>query len=274
MHVVEKSEDSERTILFLHGWPEDCSAWEKVMQLAKKQVHSIAVDLPGIGLSSIQHAPTSKMDIANIINEVIETMGLKHLTLVGHDAGGQIVFSYLTRYAKRLEAAVIMNVVVPGVKPWEKVIVNPYIWHFKFHAVPNLPESLVSGKEKVYFDHFYDAIAANPKSISAQAREKYIKAYSAPSALSTGFGWYRTFDQDAKENKIFINSQTKINTPLLYLRGDHEDGNINEYVEGFTEAGIMNIKSAIVKDSGHFAPEEQPEAVWQYISDFVNKNST
>jgi pimeloyl-ACP methyl ester carboxylesterase len=274
LHVVEASQTAKRAVLFLHGWPENWSTWEKVLEQTKNQVHCIAMDLPGIGGSVMPNAPTSKSEIANAINELADAMGLDRFVLVGHDAGGMVVFSYLARFAKRLDAAVIMNVVIPGVKPWEKVIVNPYIWHFKFHAEPNLPETLVSGKERAYFDHFYDAITANPKSIGKQAREEYVKAYLAPSALSTGFGWYRSFEQDAKENKTFVDSKTKIDTPLLYLRGDHEGGNINEYVEGFTEAGLTSIQSAIVRDSGHFAPEEQPEQVWRIIKEFIDKKAT
>jgi pimeloyl-ACP methyl ester carboxylesterase len=165
-----------------------------------------------------------------------------------------------------------MDVVVPGISPWEKVLINPYIWHFKFHAVPKLPEVMVTGREKPYFDYFFNAIAANPASISEQARQGYVKAYSTPSALSTGFGLYRSFDQDAKENKTFASSGKKIDTPILYLRGDHESGNINEYVAGFSEAGFTNVSSATIKNCGHFAPEEQPEAVWNLVSDFINKH--
>src|SRR5205814_1260795 len=83
---------------------------------------------PGIGGSIIHDAPSTKRAIADCIHELVQTMGLKHLTLVGQDVGGQVVFAYLCRYADELESAVIMDVVVPGVKPWEDVIRNPYIW--------------------------------------------------------------------------------------------------------------------------------------------------
>ena len=272
IHLVESGDSLERPVLFLHGWPENWSAWQKVMQQSNDQIHALAIDLPGIGESKIVDPPCSKAAIAGVVNEVIESLGLEPLTLVGHDAGGQVVFAYLTRYAQKVESAVIMDVVIPGLKPWMEVLSNPYIWHFKFHAVPNLPETLVSGREKPYFDYFFDTISAEPEKIGSQAREEYVKAYSTPQALSTGFGWYRAFGEDAKENKTFVDSKTAVDTPLLYLRGGHEE-EVQKYVEGFKEAGFTNIESAIVEDSGHFAPEEQPEAVWKYIKDFIDKNS-
>jgi pimeloyl-ACP methyl ester carboxylesterase len=272
IHLVESGDNLERPVLFLHGWPENWSAWYKVMEQSKDQIHALAIDLPGIGDSKILNPPCSKTAIAEVVNELVDSLGLEPLTLVGHDAGGQVVFAYLTRYAQKVESAVIMDVAIPGLKPWMEVLSNQYIWHFKFHAVPNLPETLVSGKEKPYFDYFFDTISAEPERISPQAREEYVKAYSTPQALSTGFGWYRAFDEDAKENKTFIDSKTVVDTPLLYLRGDHEE-EVQKYVEGFKEAGFTNVESAIIEDSGHFAPEEQPEAVWKYIKEFIDKNA-
>jgi pimeloyl-ACP methyl ester carboxylesterase len=180
-----------------------------------------------------------------------------------------VVFPYLCRYHQELERAVIMNVVVPGLKPWDEVLRNPYIWHFGFHSVPDLPEKLVSGKQREYFDYFFNTITADPKHITDEARYRYAQAYASPSALTTGFNWYRAFQQDAKDNREGIAGQQRIETPLLYLRGDHEYGKIDDYVAGFKEANIANIQSAIIPNSGHFAPEEQPEAIWEKIAAFM-----
>jgi pimeloyl-ACP methyl ester carboxylesterase len=139
LHVVESGSSQDPTVLFLHGWPENWSAYEQLMQLAGKKVNALSVDLPGIGESNMQSPPSTKRDIAYCIHELVEALQLKCLTLVGHDVGGQVVFSYLSRYADELERAVIMNVAVPGIRPWEDVIRNPYIWHFRFHSIPNLP---------------------------------------------------------------------------------------------------------------------------------------
>jgi pimeloyl-ACP methyl ester carboxylesterase len=121
----------------------------------------------------------------------ISTNRRRDVTLVGHDVGGQIVYAYLHAYPDDLRAAVIMNVAVPGVEPWSEVIRNPYIWHFGFHAVPNLPELLVQGHQAEYFGYFYDTIAARPGAVHPRARQIYVEAYARPEALRTGFEWYR-----------------------------------------------------------------------------------
>jgi pimeloyl-ACP methyl ester carboxylesterase len=226
LHVVESGSNQDQTILFLHGWPENWSAYEQIMQLAGKKARALSVDLPGIGKSNMQNPPSTKREIADCIHELVEALQLKSLTIVGHDVGGQIVFSYLSRYPDELERAVIMNVAVPGIRPWEDVIRNPYIWHFRFHSIPNLPETLVTGKERQYFDYFYNIISAHPEKISEQSRSEYVKAYSTTSALNTGFNWYRAFYQDAKDNSEMYTHSAQIKIPLLYLRGELESGAI------------------------------------------------
>ena len=267
LHVVESGIGNKTAVLFLHGWPQDWSSWKKILELAGEQVHALAIDLPGIGESTMPNAPSSKRAIADYIHDLVVLTDLQHLTLVGQDVGGQIAYAYLSRYSRELDGAVIMNVVVPGIKPWERVKRNPYIWHFTFHNVADLPETLVAGKQREYFDYFYNLLTAHPEKITDEARDHYAQAYRSRPALKAGFEWYRAFDQDVEDNSGTGHGIVK--TPLLYLRGDHESGDISEYVAGFKEAGISNVQSGKLADSGHFAADEQPEEVWKHISTFV-----
>jgi len=268
LHVVSCGSRDGPAVLFLHGWPESWLSFEKILRLAGQSMYALAIDLPGIGSSSMQDAPRAKSAMADCVHDLVQQIGLKRLTLVGQDVGGMVVFPYLSRYPGDLERAVIMDVVIPGIKPWEDVIRNPYIWHFAFHAVPNLPEFLVTGKERAYFDYFYSAIAAHPERITDETRDQYVKAYATPLALSTGFNWYRAFTQDARENREVVARSLPLETPLLYVRGDHE-GDIQPYLAGFKEAGIREVHPAIIPDCGHFAADEQPEAVWEQIAAFI-----
>jgi len=57
---------------------------------------------------------------------------------------------------------------------------------------------------------------------------------------------------------------------LLYLRGEHEGGDIDAYIAGFRGAGLADVRSAIIAGAGHFAPEDAPDAVWEAIADFIS----
>lgn len=71
-----------------------------------------------------------------------------------------------------------MNTVIPGVAPWSRLVAEPRIWHFAFHSIPQLPELLVSGRERAYFDYFYDLLAGD----KACADEQDPKRLDAPTS--------------------------------------------------------------------------------------------
>jgi pimeloyl-ACP methyl ester carboxylesterase len=161
-----------------------------------------------------------------------------------------------------------MNTAIPGVDPWEDIKRNPHIWHFAFHAVPALPEKLVAGHQAAYFDFFYDRLAATPGAVTDEARETYVDAYARTHALRAGFDWYRAFEQDERDNADAAHRTD--DTPLLYLRGERESGfGLERYVSGLQSAGMTNVRGGVIEDSGHFAPDEQPERVSAAIGAFM-----
>jgi pimeloyl-ACP methyl ester carboxylesterase len=267
LHVVESGVLDAAPFLFLHGWPESWQSWRQIMTMASPQVRAIAIDLPGIGESTGDPTDGSKRQLAAVVRGLVETMGLRDLTLVGQDVGGMVTYAYLRTFPD-LSRAVIMDVVIPGIDPWEQVLRNPYLWHFAFHSIPDLPERLVQGHQSEYFEYFYGAISADPSKITPEARAVYAQAYATGSALTAGFNWYRTFPHDAAANNE-ASSRASVTTPLLYLRGDKEGGQISDYLDGLRSAGLTQVGHALVPNAGHFTQEEAPEDTWALIAEFA-----
>src|SRR5580704_5436902 len=264
LHLVEAGDPDAPPFLFLHGWPESSRAWQPLMTVAAGRIRAIAVDLPGIGESAGVKTDGTKAQIAEVVHQVIEALELRDLTLVGHDVGGMVVHSYLRRY-RNLTRAVIMNVVIPGLGPWEEVLRNPYIWHFAFHSVRDLPERLVAGRQADYFAFFYDYLTTSRTAIPAAAREAYSSAYASEEALRAGFDWYRAFPRDAEANR----EGARVAVPLLYVRGEKEGGRIEDYVKGFTDSGVEYVSSRLIPGVGHFPHEEAPLETWQALAEFA-----
>jgi pimeloyl-ACP methyl ester carboxylesterase len=267
LHVVEAGDPQGRPYLFLHGWPESWRTWRDVMTLAAPEVRAIAIDLPGVGESTGAVDGGGKRAVAARVHKLIQALGLTGVTLVGHDAGGMVAYAYLRQYPE-IARVVIMNTVIPGVEPWTDVLRNPYIWHFGLHNVPALPETLVRGRQAAYFDYFYDVLSVDPLKITPESRAAHAAAYGSDASLTAGFDLYRAFGQDARDNAAFA-AAGAVRTPLLYLRGDSEGGDIATYAAGFRKAGIENLTTALVPDAGHFAQEEAPAEVWRLICGFA-----
>jgi pimeloyl-ACP methyl ester carboxylesterase len=151
------------------------------------------------------------------------------------------------------------------------VIRNPYIWHFAFHAIPQLPELLVQGHQAAYLDYFFDILAANPGRITAEARATYARAYRSDEALTAGFDFYRSLPQDANDNLAGTRDETA--TPVLYVRGAHSRGDLESYAQGLQAGGVKNLTTKLIPDAGHFIPQEQPADLWQAIHRFIENQA-
>lgn len=273
VHVVQVGAPDAAPVVFLHGFPESWREWRAVMAAAARDGYrAVALDLPGVGGSrptTQRPVPVSKAQIAATVHELVDALGLTDVTLVGHDIGGMVVYAYLRRYPE-LARAVIMDIVLPGVPPWEDFVRQPFLWHFAFHAIPQLPESLVQGRQREYFDYFYDVLAADPAAVTAEMRAAYADAYGSDAALSSAFGWFRAFAEDVEHNRRAAAQCPPVATPLLYMRGEHErSGSIDSYVAGLRGVGLASVEPALVPNAGHFPPEEAPEPTWRLIRQFV-----
>jgi pimeloyl-ACP methyl ester carboxylesterase len=268
IHVVTAGPVDAPALLLVHGWPESWATWRELIPIAAPGHRVVAIDLPGVGGSRGGSAPATKAGLARLVHGLIAALGLTDVTLVGHDIGGMVTYACLREFPG-LARAVIMDVPIPGVDPWDDFIRAPFLWHFALHGVPELPELLVTGHEPDYFGYFYDLLSATATIPGAEVRKEQAAAYEAPGALTTGFGWYRAFEQDVRDNQAAA-SGPPAPTPLLYLRGGAERGSpISDYADGLRRAGVTDVRPAVIDGAGHFPHQENPAATWRAISGFI-----
>jgi pimeloyl-ACP methyl ester carboxylesterase len=273
IHTVTAGPPDAPGLLLLHGWPESWATWREIIPLAAATHRVVAIDLPGVGGSGPGAAPGSKRAIARLVHGLADALGLADVTLVGHDIGGMVAYAYLRDFPD-LARAVIMDVPIPGVDPWDEFVRAPFLWHFALHAVPALPEQLVSGRQEPYFGYFYDLLSGTPGVPEAQVRGEQAAAYAAPGALTAGFGWYRAFDRDVEDN-LAAAAGPPVRTPLLYLRGGAERGGpIDTYAAGLRRAGVIDVTPAVISGAGHFPHQEAADATWRAISAFISSGTS
>ncbi len=268
LRMIEMGPANAPAMLFLHGWPQCSHAFEAVMQAMSDEFRVAALDLPGIGRSRGAPVGADKRSLARYVDAAIEAAGLTDLTLVGHDIGGMIVYAYIRAFPGTIERAAILDAAVPGIDPWSHRSRDPRSWPFGFQAIPDLPESLISGREAAYFESFYNA-AAKPAAITDDARRLYAQAYASPESLKAGLDWHRAFAQDERDN--IASAGPDVSIPVLYLRGEFCNGGsgLEIYLDGFRRAGLDRIEGATIPGSGHYSPEEQPDALAAILRSFA-----
>ena len=139
------------------------------------------------------------------------------------------------------------------------------LWHFHFYG--KVPLALVKGRERIYFEHFWNDFAADPKhSVSEADRRIYAKTYAQPGGMRAGFEYFRNFEQDAKDFEQF--GKSRLSMPVLVLTGEKASGN---FLIEQTKLVASNVKGVVVSGSGHWLMEEAPNTVIPAIIDFLNR---
>lgn len=252
--------------VLLHGYGETGDMW---VSLANDLVrdHTVVVpDLRGMGLSAKPAGGYDKKTQAGDIAGILDALNIERTALVTHDIGNMVGYAFAAQYRTRVTRLVVIDAPLPGVGPWEEILKNPLLWHFRFGGKDM--ERLVAGRERIYLDRFWNEFSANPKRFSEAARRHYAKLYARPGAMHAGFAQFAAFDLDALDNKAFI-AAGKLDVPVLALGGQKSFGTAMAAVMRFAAS---DVEEGVVPDSGHWIMEESPEATIALVRAFLDKD--
>jgi pimeloyl-ACP methyl ester carboxylesterase len=190
-------------VVLLHGYTQTSHMWLPIMpQLAKR--HTVIVpDLRGAGGSGKPESGYDKKNMAVDIHELTSSLGFDRVSIVGHDIGLMVAYAYAAQFPQATERVVLLDAFLPGIGNWKDVWLMRDLWHFHFYG--DVPLALVKGRERTYFEHFWNDFAADPKhSIPEADRRIYAKAYAQPGGMRAGFEYFRNFERNAVFWRIFL----------------------------------------------------------------------
>src|SRR2546430_1154211 len=239
--------------------------WLPLMPLLAVSHTVIAPDLRGIGASERTAGGYDKKTMAKDIHELVRQLGHTKVMLVGHDIGLMVAYAYAAQYPGEVDKVVLMDAFLPGVGEWTSVWLLRDLWHFHFYG--ETPLALVKGRERIYFEHFWNDFAADrTKSIPEADRRLYAAAYARDDGMRAGFEVFRNFEQDAADFQRF--SQTKLPMPMLVLTGEQASG---EFLIQQGRLVADHVEGVVVKSSGHWLMEEAPDQVIPTLVAFLNR---
>lgn len=251
-------------VVLLHGYGETGDMWgEMAADLARDRT-VIVPDLRGMGLSAIPEKGFDKKNQAADIAGVLDALKVDRAELVTHDIGNMVGFALAAGYRDRVTKFVLIDAPLPGVGPWDEILKNPLLWHFRFGG-PDM-ERLVAGRERIYLDRFWNEFSATPSRFSEAARVHYATLYARPGAMRAGFAQFAAFDQDAVDNKAFL-AKGKLTIPVLAIGGEKSFGLGMAEVMKFA---AENVQGAVVPGSGHWIMEENPAATVALVRSFLD----
>src|SRR5437899_1011449 len=252
-------------VVLLHGYAQTSHMWRPLMTELAMTHTVIAPDLRGIGQSSIPADGYTKAVMAQDIHALVHSLGSPRVRLVGHDIGLMVAYAYAAQYPSEVDRIVLMDAFLPGVGNWREVWLLRDLWHFHFYG--ETPLALVNGRERIYFEHFWNDFAADEtKSVSEADRRFYTRKYAQPGAMKAGMEVFRNFDQDAKDNANF--ATTKLTMPVLVLGGEKSGG---EFLISQGKLVATNVEGVLVLGSGHWLIDESPHQVIPRLVEFFGR---
>jgi len=250
-------------VVLLHGYTQTSRMWKPIIPLLTERFRVIAPDLPGIGDSEI---PTDGLDMKTAavrIHALVRSLGVEKARVVGHDIGLMVAYAYAAQFPGEVEKLVVMDAFLPGVAGWESVYDNPGIWHFRFNGPT--PEALVRGRERTYFEHFWNDFAADQtRSIPKADRAAYVAAYARPGRMRAGWAYFVSFQQAAKDFAEL--SKTKLAMPVLAIGGEKANGALLGQQMKIVASDATML---VLKDTGHWVLEEKPKETTDALLKFL-----
>ena len=250
-------------IVLLHGYAQTSHMWLPLIPRLANSHTVIAPDLRGIGGSERAAGGYDKKTMAQDVHELVRQLGHREAALVGHDIGLMVAYAYAAQYPAEVSKVVLMDAFLPGVGEWTTVWLLRDLWHFHFYG--ETPLALVKGRERIYFEHFWNDFAADrANSIPEADRRLYAAAYARDDGMRAGFEVFKAFEQDAKDFAGF--AATRLQMPFLVLTGEKASGT---FLIEQTKLAAANVTGVVVRGAGHWLMEEAPGQVMPAIVEFL-----
>jgi pimeloyl-ACP methyl ester carboxylesterase len=242
-------------VLLLHGYAQNSHMWRPLMAELARTHTVIAPDLRGFGQSAKPESGYAKKSLAQDVHALMASLGHGRYGVAGHDIGLMVAYALAAQYPAEVTRIALMDAFLPGVGDWTSVWLLRDLWHFHFYG--KTPLALVDGRERIYFEHFWNDFAADPaKSVSEADRQFYAAAYAQPGGMRAGFEVFRAFEQDAKDFAGL--ATTKLKMPMLVLTGEKASG---EFLIAQGRLVADNVEGVVIKGSGHWLMDEARDQV-------------
>jgi pimeloyl-ACP methyl ester carboxylesterase/uncharacterized RmlC-like cupin family protein len=250
-------------VVLLHGYAETSRMWRPLMPRLAEHFTVIAPDLPGIGGSDIPKDGLDMKRAAIRIHDLVKGLGIEKAVVVGHDIGLMVAYAYAAQFPAETDKLVLMDAFLPGVDGWEAIYNNPMIWHFRFNGPT--PEALVRGRERTYFEHFWNDFASNKtRSIPEADRVAYTAAYARPGRMRAAWAYFVSFQQAATDFAEL--SRTKLTMPVLAMGGEKANGGA---LGKQAKLVATNVETLVLPDTGHWVMEERPRETMDALMRFL-----
>jgi len=274
MHYVTIGEGP--LIVFLHGFPEFWKSWKHQISFFSKKFKVVALDMRGYGETErpIQVGEYRIEKLARDVTELIDSLGQKKATVVGHDWGGAVAWATAMMNPSFVEKLIVMNAPHPAIvqrNAFRNYAQMQKSWYMFFFLLEKAPEKVLSSNNFEILKHMFEISIKRKDRFSLSDIEEYVSSWSKEGGITGGLNYYR-----ANLNEEFWGNLgesipfPKIKIPTLQIWAEDDMFLGKELTEGTKEFVVDALFSLnVIPNCGHWVQQEAPEEVNQIMEEFL-----
>jgi pimeloyl-ACP methyl ester carboxylesterase len=237
--------------------------WRDMIVELARDFRCVAVDFPGSGLTQAPAGyPIGLASNAQLLEELVDQLGLTDVTLVGHDLGGLIGLRWAVRHPDRIRGLALINTFgwppPPALRAMLKLMGSSAMR--ALNAATNLVPRLTSGRFGVGRHLSRRARTAFLGPTRERARRRAFHQLLADAARSTRLlGQIQTALRTSLRDRPVLTIFGQYNDPFHFQRRWHEL--------------FPHVRQVVIARGNHFPMNDDPQGVAAAIRAWWQDNS-
>jgi pimeloyl-ACP methyl ester carboxylesterase len=247
-------------VYLLHGWPQTAHEWAKLFPLLMDRYTLVAPDLRGMGHSGRPESGYDCRTLGDDVYKLSSALGHEEIHVVGHDFGVLAAYGLAAQHPERVRTFAALEFLLPGTgmmeEWWQPKPGGNFLWHMAFQSLPDMPTSLIQGREEMYLKYFFSTFAYDPSAITSDDLARYVSALQQSGGLRSSLGLYRAWFESG--DQVAELAQEPLTMPVLALGGE---ACMADMAKVGMEKVAENVCGGTLPRAGHWIPEEAPAAL-------------
>lgn len=253
------SEEPKSAVMLVHGFPQSWYAWRAVAGLLADEYTVLIPDLRGYGDSGRPLTGYGTINGGQDLMAVLDDTGIDRVTLVGHDLGAVVAYYFAANHPERVERLAFIEAALPTSdrSTW------PPLWHWPFLTKTDLAEAVISGNEYTFLRALIHDYAERTGPVDNDI-EHYARHLSAPGGLRSALAWFR---EGVANDQAWLqtHSPARLQMPVLALGGSLWGDQPLHMLQDVAD----NVRGGTIPGVGHWIPEEDPQALTEWLTRFI-----
>jgi pimeloyl-ACP methyl ester carboxylesterase len=273
LHYWIGGDPDGRPVILWHGFLSTAYAWRKVATvLAAAGMAVLVPDMRGYG-DSDKPAGNEGYDARALSEEMRALVGeigfgrSRAIILAAHDMGALPALIWAADYPEEvaallyIEAPVMLgNVLRKVIAYTPEAMAKGSMWWWIVPLAPGVPERLIVGNERAFLTWFYEGATVSPEVFDEATVVEYLRTFGGREGVLGALGVYRAaFTTIAQTEPLTIG---KVTVPIVAIGGVK---GLGDKVGEMVRLVASNVTAETLSESGHFVPEEAPDAVIRHV---------